>query len=428
MPPKSLDLHRHVTALFPICRSITGAGLRETLTYVAQRTGAVIHHVSTGTKVLDWEVPREWEVRGATITAMDDRVIVDFSDNNLHLMQYSSPVNCVMSLEELSHHLHSLPDQPSLIPYRTSYYNENWGFCLPEQQRLSMRDTSYRVRVDTSLVDGVLSYGELLIPGEEGEVLFSLHCCHPSLANDNLSSIAVAIELARLLQASSGRRLAYRFLFVPGTIGAITWLHFNRDVAARIRCGLVLSCLGDPAPPTYKQTRRGDTAIDAYAAHLLDGARWNGRIVPFEPYGYDERQYCSPGFNMPVGCLMRSRNGTFPEYHTSADNPDFVTPGALAQSLDLLLDFVEIMEKDVVPVSLLPHGEPQLGRRGLYKAIGGGADGAGPAFDQMTLLWVLNQADGEHSAFSIAQRSGKPFVSVLAAIQVLKEAGLIRTS
>ena len=421
-------LHAHIVALYPICRSITGAGLRQTLSYIADRTDLAIHHVPTGTPVLDWEVPPEWVVRGGQIRNLAGEVLVDFEACNLHLVQYSRPVDAVVSREELDAHLHSLPAQPDLIPYRTSYYADNWGFCLADRERQALTDPSYRVCVDTELKPGVLSYGEAVIPGAEpAEVLFSIHCCHPSLANDNLSSIAIAIELIRVLAARARRRFTYRFVFVPGTIGAITWLHFNRDAAKRVRHGLVLSCLGDPGAATYKQSRRGDAAIDRYAAHLLTTGGRQGSIVPFEPYGYDERQYCSPGFNLPVGCLMRSRNGTFPEYHTSADNPGFVTAAALAESTQMLLEFINLIEGDANPVSTAPYGEPQLGRRGLYKAIGGGSeDGASARFDQMTLLWVLNQADGGHSLLDIAERSGKPFSSVAAAAEALEKAGLLR--
>ena len=421
-------LHAHVVALYPICRSITGAGLRQTLSYIADRTDLTIHHVPTGTQVLDWEVPPEWVVRGGQVRSIDGDVLVDFAACNLHLVQYSRPIDAIVSREELEAHLHSLPEQPDLIPYRTSYYSENWGFCLADHKRQALTDPSYRVCVDTELKPGVLSYGEAVIPGVEAEeVLFSIHCCHPSLANDNLSSIAIAIELIQMLAARARRRFTYRFVFVPGTIGAITWLHFNRDAVKRVRHGLVLSCLGDPGAPTYKQSRRGDAAIDRYAAHLLTADGRQGSIIPFDPYGYDERQYCSPGFNLPVGCLMRSRNGTFPEYHTSADTPDFVTAAALAKSMQMLLDFIDIIERNANPISTAPYGEPQLGKRGLYKVIGGGSEGgASTRFDQMTLLWVLNQADGCHSLLDIAERSGKPFSNVSAAAEALEKAGLVR--
>jgi aminopeptidase-like protein len=420
------EIFSHVEALFPICRSITGDGLRYTLKYISDRVPLEIREVPSGTPVLDWEVPAEWNVRGASIRTMAGETVVDFARHNLHLLQYSKPVDQVVARDELDQHLHSLPDQPTLIPYRTGYYANTWGFCLSHRDRLALTEPEYHVRIDTDLRPGSLSLGECLIPGQtEAEVLLSIHCCHPSLANDNLSSIGVAIELGRWLVARP-RHLSYRLLFIPGTIGAITWLHFNRDAAKRVKHGLVLSCLGDDGPPTYKQSRQGSAAIDRFAAHVLR-QRGNGeRILPFIPYGYDERQYCSPGFNLPVGCLMRSPNGTFPQYHTSADDLSFVQPERLAESLEVLKNIIEIIEEDGVWLNTRPYGEPQLGRRGLYEKIGGRqSDVARQGFDQLTLLWVLNQSDGRHSLFDVAERSGKPFAAVVEAARALREAGLL---
>ncbi|MBO1325500.1 DUF4910 domain-containing protein [Acetobacter sp. TBRC 12305] len=426
------QLHDHARRLFPICRSITGEGIRQTLSYIGEYIDNFhIHHIGSGTQVFDWQVPLEWNVRTARICRTNGEVVIDFAQSNLHLVQYSTPMRARVSRDVLQEHLYSLPDQPDLIPYRTSYYNESWGFCVSEHQRAALTDAEYDIEIDTDLRPGVLSYGEVRIPGKQAdEVLFSVHCCHPSLANDNLSSIAIAIELVRALQAGPARRLSYRFVFIPGTIGAITWLAINRNTVDRIRHGLVLSCLGDEAPPTYKQSRQGDAPVDRYAAYLL--SRWPGaQIVPFEPYGYDERQYCSPGFNLPVGCLMRSRNGTFAQYHTSADNLDFITPAALAGSYRMIANMIAMMEADTTLTSLNPFCEPQLGRRGLYKVIGGTNTTEaepGHAIDQMTLLWVLNLADGTHSLLDIADRSGKPFGAVMAATHALSKAGLVRAN
>jgi aminopeptidase-like protein len=381
--------------------------------------------VPSGTPVLDWEVPFEWQIPGGEIKTLSGQTIVDFSNNNLHIVQYSRPVDRVVPLDELQAHLHSLPHQSDLIPYRTAYYSDTWGFCLAHQDRMQLRDQAYQVRIDSALQPGSLDYGECFLPGEDAaEVLLSVHCCHPSLANDNLSGIAIAVELARAL-AARPHRFSYRFLFIPATIGAITWLHFNRDIGKRLRYGLVLTCLGDSAPPTYKCSRRGGTLIDRYAMYVLADEGCGNRVLPFIPYGYDERQYCSPGFDLPVGCLMRSPNGTFDEYHTSADNLDFVKAEALEDSLRVLERILDIGEKDVVPRNLYPYGEPQLGRRGLYRAIGGqhGADRS--AVDQMSLLWVLNLADGTNSLLDIAARSGKPFEAIAAAADALREAGLV---
>lgn len=424
------DLHRHVEALFPVCRSITGDGLRQTLRYIGEHIPLQVSEIASGTRVLDWDIPLEWNVRGAWLRAPDGRVVVDFARNNLHLLQYSVPVDRVVSRDELEGHLYSLPDQATLIPYRTAYFAETWGFCLTERERTALTEAEYRVRIDTTLEAGSLSYGECVLAGQcEEEVLISAHCCHPSLANDNLSSIAVAIGLARLL-AERPRRFTYRFLFAPGTIGAIAWLHANRSAAVpRIRHGLVLANLGDAGAPTWKRSRRGDAAIDRIVAQAMHDAGLAAQALPFEPYGYDERQFCSPGFDLPVGRLTRSPAGTFPEYHTSADNLDFVRPESLAGSFELLQRIVETIEADGTWINTCPYGEPQLGRRGLYAKIGGQAGDAGrlrPQFDQLTLLWVLNLSDGSHSLLDIAARAGKPFAAVAAAAATLREAGLLR--
>ena len=424
MPEIGDRLYRHVETLFPLCRSITGEGLRATLRYVARQIPLEIREVPSGTPVLDWVVPPEWTIRDAAISTLAGERVVDFRRNNLHLLQYSAPIDRVVTRQELDRHLYSLPEQPELIPYRTAYYTEAWGFCLAHRDRLALTDDRYHVRIDSALAPGSLSYGECFLRGESAEeVLFSVHSCHPSLANDNLSSIAIAMELALWLTREP-RRFSYRFLFIPGTIGAITWLHANRDAAQRIRCGLVLTCLGDAAPPSYKRSRRGNARIDRYAAAVLADEGHIERVRPFVPFGYDERQYCSPGFDLPIGCLMRSAFGTFPEYHTSADNLALVRPEALADSLRVLHRIVALIEQDVVWRSTSPLGEPQLGRRGLYSPIGG-EQVRTAGYDQMSLLWVLNLADGEHSLLDIAERSGQPFEALAAASDALAAAGLL---
>ncbi len=424
-------LFAHAESLFPICRSITGAGLRQTLRYVAERIPLQTREVPTGTPVLDWEIPREWNPRRAWIRTLANETVVDFAQHTLHLLQYSRPVpETVMTAGDLAPHLHSLPDQPELIPYRTAYYADTWGFCLPHRVRQGMTDPAYRVLIDATLEPGALSYGECFLPGrEDGEVLISVHACHPSLANDNLSGIACGLELARWLMGRE-RRLSWRFLFAPGTIGAITWLAANPDAASRIRHGLVLTCLGDGAPLTYKASRRGDAMIDRIAAHVLQheappGAPAN-RVRPFIPYGYDERQYCSPGFDLPVGSLMRSPHGEFPEYHTSADDLSLVRPEHLARSFAALQSIAVAIEGDATYCNTSPYGEPQLGRRGLYRPIGGEA--SHQAWDQMALLWTLNLCDGRHTLIDVAERSGKRFEEIRAAADALLQAGLLTPS
>jgi aminopeptidase-like protein len=418
-------MYKLVRRLFPLCRSITGEGLRGTLREVQRQIPLVLHEVPSGTAVLDWQVPNEWNIRGARIETLAGDVIVDFADCNLQVVNYSAPVDGVVSREELAAHVNTLPDQPDLVPYRTGYYAERWGFCLAHRVWEAMRDPHYRVCIDSSVAPGSLTYGELVVPGSEtDEVLISVHCCHPSLANDNLSGIAVATEIARhVLQRSN--RLTYRFLFIPATIGSLTWLARNEAVVPRIAHGLVLSCVGDAGSFHYKQSRRGDAAVDRTVAHVLRSCGAGHEILPFSPYGYDERQYCSPGYDMPVGCFMRSPNGSFPEYHTSADNLDFVTPAALEESLGVLLRTMDVLERDLVYARVDGRGEPQLGRRGLYRAISGQKDQAAA---QMALLWVLNLSDGRHSLLDIAERSGLAFDAVATAADAAIEADLIRRS
>jgi aminopeptidase-like protein len=415
-----------IEELYPICRSITGEGLRRSLAIIAREIPLELREVPSGTRVFDWTVPPEWNARGAYIATLDGRRVVDFARSNLHLLQYSTPVDRIVERAELLQHIHTLPETPDWIPYRTSYYSENWGFCLSQRQADALSEERYRVVIDTTLAPGHLTYGELALRGEsEEEVLFSCHSCHPSLANDNLSGMALAVMLARHVMAAK-RRYTYRFLFIPGTIGSLAWLAANEARVPRVKHGLVLTCLGDGAPFTYKQSRRGNAAIDRIVALLLRESGEPYRMLPFTPYGYDERQYCSPGFDMPVGCLMRSPNGTFPEYHTSADNLDFIKPESLERSLALLQRIVATIEGDAVYLSRNPKGEPQLGKRGLYRAIGGQKEAGG--FDGMALLWVLNLADGKHSLLDMAERSGMPFAALRAAADALLEKGLLAVS
>jgi len=415
------DLYALATELYPICRSITGDGLRHTLEVIARRIPLLTTEVPSGTSVFDWTVPREWNIQDAFIKVPSGERIVDFRRHNLHVMNYSTPVRATMPLSELKPHLFTLPDHPEWIPYRTSYYQENWGFCLPHDQMLALDDGEYEVCIDSTLQDGHLTYGECYLPGRsENEVLISCHACHPSLANDNLSGITVASALAQML---SGRDLqySYRFLFIPGTIGAITWLARNTEAAKRVRHGLVLTCLGDSGGFHYKKSRQGDTEIDRAAAHILRHYGESHKILEFSPYGYDERQYCSPGFNLPVGCLMRSVWGSFPEYHTSADNLDFIRPNQLAGSLRLCAAIIDVLENNRRYCNQNPYCEPQLGKRNLYRSTGGEAVG----IEISARLWVLNLSDGKHSLLDVAERSALPFSAISDAAQLLSKAGLL---
>jgi aminopeptidase-like protein len=411
------EMHALVRRLFPICRSITGAGVRESLAILGEYLpGLQVHEVPTGTPALDWVVPREWNIRDAWLKNRRGERVVDFKAHNLHLVSYSVPVQGWFTLEELKTHLHSLPEQPDLIPYRTAYYAEDWGFCLKHEQLLALDEPWYEVCIDSTLAPGALTYGELLLPGEtSSEVLISSHICHPSLANDNLSGLAIAAFLARHL-AHGPHRYSYRFVFVPGTIGALTWLSRNAEAVGHIRHGLVLTLLGESGAFTYKKSRRGSAEIDRATALVLRESQNPHRITEFIPYGYDERQYCSPGFDLPVGCLSRTPFGEFPEYHTSADNLDFVRSETLVDSLKMTQAIMAVLEANRSYCNLSPYGEPQLGRRGLYKQVGGGLDGA---TWQMALLWVLNLSDGQHSLIDIAERSGLLFDNLKRAADAL---------
>lgn len=416
------QLHSFAASLYPICRSITGDGIRQTLDAIAQRIPLHISEVPSGTQVFDWTVPKEWNIRDAFIRDRHGNCVVDFQGCNLHVVNYSTPVHATLSLDELRPHLFTLPEHPGWIPYRTSYYKEDWGFCLSHNQLLALGDGPWEVLIDATLEDGSLNYGEFFLPGRsQHEVLISCHVCHPSLANDNLSGLSVATFLAQQLLAQRDLRYSYRFLFIPGTIGAITWLAKNREAAARIRHGLVLTCIGDAGGFHYKKSRRGNAEIDRAVACVLRDCGEPFEMLDFSPYGYDERQYCSPGFNLPVGCLMRSVWGTFPEYHTSADNLEFLRPESLERSLRACVAICDVLEGNQNYVSQNPCCEPQLGRRGLYCSTG---DAAIP--DEINArLWVLNLSDGEHSLLDIAERSGLPFFRISEAASVLSQAGLL---
>lgn len=416
------EMHALIETLYPICRSITGNGVRETLRILSERIALEIHEVPSGTPVLDWEVPLEWNIRDAYVKDSRGDRVIDFRESTLHVVSYSVPIHTRMSLEELRPHLFSLPDHPDWVPYRTAYYSESWGFCIAHRRLLELEEGEYEVCIDSSLEEGSLTYGELFLEGETSdEILIHAHCCHPSLCNDNLSGIAVATALASTL-AARPRRHSFRFLFLPGMIGPITWLARNEERTPRIKGGLVLACIGDRGHPTYKRSRRGDAEIDRAVEHVLrqSGARYE--VEDFTPYGYDERQYCSPGFDLPIGCLMRTPHGRFPEYHTSADDLEFVDPDALADSLSRCLQVVEILEDNRTYLNTSPKGEPRLGKRGLYR--GQDADEATRA-RELALLWVLNLADGKHALLDIAERSGTSFATVRKAADLLLEHGLL---
>lgn len=399
------ELHRWIAELFPICRSITGGGVRDTLGRLADLLPLTVHEVPSGTRVLDWTVPMEWNIRDAWVKNSRGERVIDFQRSNLHVVGYSRPVRTRLSLAQLKGHLFTLPEHPDWIPYRTTYYTDEWGFCLTHREFLALEEDEYEVCVDASFEPGHLTYGECLLPGEtDEEVLVSSHICHPSLGNDNLSGVVIAAFLGRHL-AARPRRYTYRLLFAPGTIGAITWLALNESGLGRIAHGLVLTCLGDAGPLHYKKSRRGNATIDRAMRHLLAARGGAHAILDFSPTGYDERQYGSPGLDLPVGRLTRTLPGRFPEYHTSGDDLDLVRPTALADSFAVCLELFELLEENRTYLSQNPKGEPQLGRRGLYHSVGGRPQEP----EELAMLWVLNLADGRHTLLDIAERASLPW-------------------
>ena len=416
------NIYSLISDLYPICRSITGEGFRESLRIINKQIPLEIHEVPSGTQVFDWTIPKEWNIRDAYVKNQKGEKVIDFKQSNLHILNYSLPIHAKMSLAKLKDHLYSLPDQPDLIPYRTSYYAENWGFCLSHNDLWRLEDGEYEVYIDSSLEAGSLTYGEYYIQGEiEDEILISCHSCHPSLCNDNLSGIGCATYLAKQLSTRTNR-YSYRFLFIPGTIGSISWLALNENRVAKIKHGLVVACVGDPGNFTYKKSRRGDAEIDQAVLHVLKQSGQEYAVQEFSPYGYDERQYCSPGFNLPVGSLTRTPHGRYPEYHTSADNLDFVQPEYLADSFKQYMAVIEILENNKTYLNTNPKGEPQLGKRGLYGVFGGKKDASSY---ELAMLWTLNYSDGKHSLLDIAERSGFDFEVIHAAAQALIEHHLL---
>ncbi len=419
----SHQMYQLISDLYPICRSITGDGIRKTLHLVQKHIPLTINEIKSGTQVFDWTIPKEWNIRDAYIKNSQGEKIVDFQKSNLHVVNYSIPIHQKISLAELKTHLFTLPDRPDWVPYRTSYYKESWGFCLSHNQLLQLQDEEYEVFIDSSLEDGYLTYGEHYIPGEkEQEVLISCHACHPSLANDNLSGIALSTFLAEYLSQLS-LSYSYRFIFIPGTIGSIAWLALNEDNVDKIKHGLVVTCVGDSGKSHYKRSRQGDAEIDRAVMHVLQDSGQDYEIMDFSPYGYDERQFCSPGFNLPVGCFMRSPHGTYSQYHTSADNLNLVQPQFLADSLSKILSVVEILENNNKYLNQNPKCEPQLGKRGLYSAIGGQTD---TKKQELAMLWVLNFSDGNHSLLEISEKSGLDFDLIKKTADTLLQFNLLK--
>jgi aminopeptidase-like protein len=420
-------MHALAAELFPLPRSLAGPAYRQTLELLEGVMGpAERHRFATGERVFDWTIPPEWTIRDAWLKAPGGRRILSVEDSNLHVVSYSVPVHRRLPLEELQLHLHSLPDQPQAIPYRTSYYRRDWGFCLTDAQRRELPSGDYEVLIDAELAPGHVELAELVLPGTgPAEILFSTYCCHPSMANNELSGPVLAAHLARLVRRRAPRpRFTYRFLFAPETIGAIAYLsRFGDRLKRRLAAGYVITCVGDPGAFTYKRSRRGGSLADRVAEHCLrhSGEPWCAR--DFFATGSDERQYCSPGFDLPVGSLMRSMYGTYPEYHTSLDDLSLITPRALGESLALYWRIVEALEANDTFEATLPHCEPNLGSRGLYPTTGGAA-GCEQGLEDM--MQLLNFCDGGPDLLAVADRAGRPIAALAPIAEMLSERGLLR--
>lgn len=417
-------IERYFDRLWPICRSITGPGYRESLDILGEIMPTARLRFPSGMQVFDWTVPKEWVPRDAYF--VDPRGVkhAELKVNNLHLLGYSVPFRGRMRLADLDPHLFSLPEQPAAIPYLTSYYRERWGFCVSHDELQSLPDGEYEVVVDTELVDGHMDVGEAVLPGRTGqEVLFTTYLCHPSLANNELSGPLVMTFLYERLAALEDRRYTYRFAVMPETIGAICYLHERGEhLRSHLIAGYVLTCIGDAGHFTYRSSRRADTLADRAAKLVLRdlGAH---EVLAFDPYeGSDEKQFCSPGFDLPVGSVMRTRNYHYPEYHTSLDNKALVSFPAMRASVDVLARMSGALEANTVWTNTVKFGEPQLGKHGLYSSLGGDRD---QKESTRAMLWVLNLADGTRDLFAVAEQSGLPLDLVAAAASELAKAGLL---
>lgn len=422
------ELEKYFDRLWPLCRSITGNGLRQSFAILSELIPLTLEEIPTGTKAFDWEVPKEWNIDDAYIITPDGRKICDFKENNLHILNYAIPFEGEMSFEELQSHLYTRPDLPDAIPYVTSYYKEKWGFCLSHNdfQKLP-RSGAYKIYIHSTLKPGHLTLGHLVLKGEtEKEVLLSSYLCHPSMANNELSGPLTLAFLYKRIHAMPRRRYSYRFILAPETIGVIAYLaKYGVEMKARTEAGYVLTCVGTDADPVYKRSKRGCSLADRAAEHVL---RFSGRsfsTIPFSIGGSDERQYCSPGFNLPVGSLIRSMYQKYPEYHTSLDNKQLLSFEAMKQTIDLYFDIIHALELNAKYTNTNPYCEAQLGKRGLYPDSRGALWKEGTDFTRM-VLHTLAFADGDTDLFDIAEKYGQPIHAFQPAIECLLKNGLLR--
>jgi len=419
-----LELHKWATDLFPITRSLTGPGVRETFRYLKKIIPELsIFSVPSGKKVFDWTIPKEWIIREAYIANKDNVKIIDIKNNNLHVVGYSVPINKRMNLEELNPFLHSIPDLPNAIPYVTSFYNESWGFCISEKQRMQLKDEEYHVYIDSELIDGVLNYGELIIKGQtDEEILLSTYICHPSMANNELSGPVVTTAIARWLKTLEKRKYTYRIIFVPETIGSIVYINENFEKLKKATiAGFQITCIGDDRAYSFLPSRLGNTLSDKAAKHVLKHLAPGYKKYSFLERGSDERQFCSPGVDLPIASVMRSKHGEYPEYHTSLDNLDFVTPSGLEGGFNILKNIIELIENNCKPVCLHTC-EPQLGKRGLYPNV----SKLGSVNDSVKkMMNLIAYSDGNLSLLEIAEIIDVPMWELVQVFRVLKKHAIL---
>ena len=443
------EMYQLMEELFPICRSITGNGVRTTLEILKKEISLEVHEIPTGTKVFDWTIPKEWNIDDAYIIDPNGKKIKDFKKSNLHVVNYSIPINQKISLSKLKKHIHTIPQKPDWIPYVTSYYSENWGFCMTHNEFLNLKEGEYHVVIKSKLEPGSLTYGEFLIPGKStDEILLTCYVCHPSMCNDNLSGISLLTMIAKYMK-NFENNYSIRFLFIPETIGSIAWLKNNENNLLKIKHGLVATCIGDKGNFTYKKSRKGNTELDITVKNILEKSKNNYQIIDFFPYGSDERQFCSPGFNLPVGSLLRSMYGGkgFPEYHTSADNLDFMSKDNLSESfltyisiiLELETNFDNKQQSEDQQnsgnrtaeteqrfLNLNPKCEPQLGKRGIYHQLGGQVDKLHHRDIELAVFWILNLSDGTNSIKEITKKSGISMEKIKTGLEILISTKLIK--
>ena len=426
MTQQGEDMLALAKELFPICRSLSGEGVRQTLRILRREMPEmVVHEVPSGTRCFDWTTPKEWNIRDAYILDPDGRKIVDFQQSNLHVVGYSLPVDRELSLEDLQAHLHSMPEQPDVIPYVTSYYAERWGFCISDRQRRALAPGRYRVFIDADLSPGVLNYGEVLLPGaSEKEIFLSTYVCHPSMANNELSGPVVTTALINWVRRNSDRRYSYRAVFIPETIGSIAYLSRHLDLLKeRVVAGFVVTCVGDDRAYSYVPSRLGGTLADRVALHTLGHLAPHFQSFTYLDRGSDERQYCSPGVDLPVVSVMRSKYGTYPEYHTSADDFSLVTASGLAGAFSVIQRCIECIEGNR-KLEVTVCGEPQLGARGLYPTL---STRESVQQDVKTMMDLIAYCDGDHSLLDVAERLGVPMWELFDIAGKLCDAGLLKT-